>query len=810
MNAIGSDLRYALRGLRRSPGFAAAAIGTLAAGIAASTTIFSILHTVVLAPLPYRSPERIVVLWETGPDGRPWRPAPASLRAWREHARAFESLAAFQGATWTLTGEGDPVLLHGSRVTPDFFHVLGVSPVLGRAFLPEEAQSGAAPVVVLGHDLWVSRFGSDPNIVGRPLTLEGTTRTVVGVMPRAPYPVAALTIGKIGFAAGQPEFFVPAALEGTGAPGRHSYVLGVLGRLAGGFTREGAQKEMTALARRLAADDSSNRAADVRLEPLDRETEGAMRPALWLLFGAVAFVLAIACANVTSLQLARAEARGHELAVRTALGARRGRIVAQILAESLIVAALAGVLGIVLSAWGLPLIVALVPADVPRLAQVRLHGGILAFAVGVSVAVGLLSGLIPALSAARRGTNGALSSIARGSTRSRNARGSLRLLVLAETAIAVLLVSGAALLTRSFLELSRVNPGFHADVAITPFSLPRSRYPGAAEVARFEDRLLAEVRALPGVAAASLAYNHPLEGQWIGGGTPEGARPEDAAPAWFRSVGEDYFRSVGVPLRAGREFTSSDDARHPPVAIVNEAFARAHFPDGRVLGRFLDTRDAVSWWGEGLPTRFEIVGVAGNVRFLGLDRETPPAYYLPVRQFPLEDMQLVVRGAEEAPAIARIFHDLDPALPVPAVSTLRRIYQAALAPSRLNMRLMLGFGAAAVGLAMLGVYGLLSYVVALRRREFSIRIALGARPPQVLASVLAETGRLAVGGIAAGVAGALLLRPVLSHVLYGVGASDPASLAGSAAALALVMFAASGVPARRAARIAPIEALKGE
>ncbi len=807
------ELRYATRGLRKSPGFSAAAIATLTAGIAASTVMFSILHGVVLARLPYREPERLMAVWEVGPEGRLWRPAPATLREWREHARAFESLAAFQGATWTLTDQGEPVSLHGTRVEPGYFGLLGISPILGRTFLPDEAKSGAPPVVALGYDLWRTRFGGDPEILGRPVTLEGTPRTVVGVLPRAPYPASALTVGKIGFASGGPEFFVPADLERVGAPSGRSHVLGVLGRLADGVTPEAAQKEMTSLARRLTAADTSQRSADVSLTPLDRETQGAMRPALTLLFAAVLFVLAISGANVTGLALARSQARGREMAVRAALGAGRLRIASGVLLESGIVAVAAGALGIVFSYWGLPALLALMP-DVPRLGEVRIHGGVLAFAVAVSVCVGVLSGIVPALAASRRAASRSLAGAARGVTDSRGARRSLSLLVVAETAIAVLLASGAVLLTRSFLELSHVDPGFRADgVTVAQLSLPRSRYGTYEDVARLQDALVTSVRALPGVASASLAYNHPLEAHWMGSGEavpgpdePAGDRP----PAWFRAIGEGYFASVGVPILEGRDFAATDDLRRPPVALVNEAFARANFPGGRALGRFIESADAVSWWDESLPTRFEIVGVVQDVLFLGLDKPSSPAYYLSLRQFPIEDVNLVVRGAVEAPALARVLHALDPALPFQKIEALPRLYAEALGPSRLAMRLMLAFGGAAVLLAMLGVYGLMSYVVTLRRRELSIRIALGARRSQVLETILAETGRLAAGGIVLGLAGAVAAKPLISRVLYGVGAADPASLLGAAAALAAVLFLASGLPARRAARIAPSEALKGE
>ncbi len=820
MKDVLRELRYAFRSLRKSPGFAAAAIGTLALGIAATSVVFSILHAVVLAPLPYREPGRLAAVWEVAPDGRLWRPSPATFRAWREHARAFESLAAFGGATWTLTDEdgGSPVSLRGARVTPDYFTVLGVTPMLGRAFLPEDAASGAAPVIALGHRLWVSRFGADPSILGRPLPLGETTYTVVGVMPPAPYPASVLTVGKIAFAPDAPQFFVPAALEGAGTAGARSYVLGVVGRLRDGVSIEAARREMTALARRLHEEDASSRAVGARVTPMADETSGASRPALWILFAAVTFLLAIGCANVTSLQLARAEARARELGVRAALGASRARVAAQILLESILVAAAACVLGVLLAVWALPVLVALMPPEIPRLGSVRLHGGILAFAVAVSSVAGVAAGLVPALRASRAGASRRLSELGRGATSTPSGRRALRLLVLGETAVAVLLASGAILLTRSFLALSHVDPGFRSlETAAVHLGLPRSRYRSPEDVARFHESLLARVRAFPGVDSAALAYNHPLEAHWMGGGRVVGEDTDASGqgPAWLRSVSEDYFRSVGVRLVAGRDFAATDDLSHPPVAIVNEAFVRERVPDGRALGRFLETGDAVSWWGEdqGMPGRFEIVGVAADVRFLGLDQKSAPAYYLPVRQFPIEDMNLLVRGSSPAalaPALRRLLAELDPGLPLQGIATLGRFRDDALAPARLNMRLMLVFGGVAVGLAMLGVYGLLSYVVALRRKELSIRIALGARTPQVFSAVLGESARLAAGGALIGVAGALVLSPLLSRVLYGVAATDPASLAAAALALVLVTLLASGLPARRASRIAPTEALKGE
>jgi predicted permease len=817
MSVLLQELRYALRSLRKSPAFAGAAIGTLALGVAASAAVFSILHAVVLSPLPYLQPDRLVAAWEVMEDGRLWRPAPATLRSWREQARSFDSLAAFGGATWTLRGEGGSVSLRGSRVTSNYFGVLGVVPSLGRVFLPEDGTAGAAPVVALSHALWVSRFGADPSVLGRPLALGDQTYTVVGVMPPAPYPASALTIGKLDFGPDAPQFFVPANLEGSGAPGGRSYVLGVIGRLRDGIPMEAARQEMSALARRLHAEDSASRAVDARLAPLTEETAGAMRPALWILFGAVGFLLAIGCANVTSLELARAEARGRELALRAALGASRRRVAAQILLESLLVAAAACALGVLLAVWALPVLVALMPREVPRLANVRLHWGVLLFSVAISAAAGVAAGLVPALRAARAGASRRLSDLGRGATAAPAGRRALRLLVLGETAIAVLLASGAILLTRSFLALAHVDPGFRSlETTVAHFSVPRARYGTPDDVVRFHDALLARVRSLPEVEAAALAYNHPLEAHWIGGGRVVGADTPaggETTPAWFRSVSEDYFRSAGVRLVAGRDFAATDDLAHPPVAIVNQAFVRANFPDGRALGRLVESGDAASWWGEGMPTRFEIVGVSADVHFLGLDQPTAPAYYLPARQFPIEDMNLLVRGpnaAALAPALRRAITEIDSGIALQSLSTLSTFRDEALAPSRLAMRLMLVFGSLAVALAMLGVYGLLSYVVALRRKELSIRIALGARTPQVLSTVLGESARLAAGGGFLGVAGALALSPLLSRVLFGVAATDLGSLLAAALALFVVTLLASGLPARRAARIAPTEALKGE
>ncbi len=810
------EIRYAVRALAKAPAFALAAVSTLGLGIAVTTMLFSVLHAVVLRPLPYREPSRLEVLWEVADDGKLWRPSPDAFHAWRDGTRAFESLAAFSAAGHTLTGSGEPTPLRGARVTPNYFDVLGVSPSLGRGFTADEGRGEGARVVVLGHDLWISRFGADPGILGRAITLDGEPYTVVGVTPPAPYPSWPLTTGQIAFQKDLRQYFVPRSLDGIGGrPGR-SHVLGVIGRLKPGVDRLAAQSEISAIEHGRHAADPESSLPGARLRPLGAETTGAAGKALWLLFGAVAFVLAIGCANVAGLALARGESRSREVAIRSALGAGRARIVRQMLTESVLISLAAGALGVALSVEGLPLLLSLVPGDLPRLSEAGIHGGTLAFAVFVSVFVGIGSGLAPALLATRHDGSETLRS--HGSTESRRARRVLRLLVLGEVGLSVLLVAAASLLTRSYLSLQSVDPGFRAPrLLVATVSVPRERYSTWRHVARFHASLLDAVRALPGVESAALAYDHPLEANWIGGADLEPApdhRSAPESPSWFRAVSERYFGSIGVSFVAGRDFDAGDDAAHPGVAIVNEAFARRYFRDGTGIGRRLVASDAMQWWGAGLPERFEIIGVVRNVRFLGLDKEAEPAYYLSVRQFPIEDMKLVVRTAGDPagaiPGIRRVLGALDPALPLANLQTMSRVYDGALAPSRLNMRLMLLFGAAALALAMLGVYGLLSYLVTLRTREIGVRVALGARPRQVVRNVLGETARLAAGGAALGLAGSLALAPLLRSLLFGVTATDAVSLAAAPLLLGLVALAASGLPARRAARIDPMTALRTE
>jgi putative ABC transport system permease protein len=815
MNALILDLRHALRLLGRTPAVTLVAVVTLAVGIGLNTATFAILDAVVLRPLPYREPGRLVALWEVmegehGPE--PWRVCPEAFDAWRREKGPFADLAAFGSAGSVLTGVGEPQQLRGARVSANYFDLLGVSPILGRAFRPEEAVPGAAPVVILSREIWASRFGADSSILGRAVTLDGVPRTVVGVMPAGLYPAWPLTTAQIEFGADKHEFWVPVRF-GEG-PGRHSHVLGVLARLSPGVSLEVARRDFSALAARQAPEGSKEAAHPVQVRSLADEVHGGVAPALYVLTAAVGLLLLIACVNVAGLQLARGTARRREIAIRTALGARRSRLVSQLVTEGLVLGAAGGALGALLAGWSLPAFLRLAPAGLPRLAEAGLHPRVILVAACASLAAGALSGLLPALRLTA-GRAADLSEAGRSATGSRAARRSLRALVVAEIGLAVMLVVGAALLARSFGRLRRVDLGFRGGRAlIVDLSLPGSRYGSWQAVAQFYDSLLERVRNLPGVRSAAIAYNHPLEAHWIGGLRPEGgqASREEPVSAWFRAVGEDYFASIGAPILAGRDFTRKDDTRQPGVAIVNESLARRYFPGGSPIGRSFEAQDAVMWWGEGLPTRFEIVGVVRDVRFLGPARDAAPAYYLPARQFPLPDMKLVVRTAADPlvllPGIRYAVRALDAGQPIGAVRTLSGIESDAVAEPRLNMRLMIGFGSVGLALAAVGIYGLLAFVVTMRRREIAIRMALGARPHEVSGLVFGETLRLTAAGLAAGLAGALALGPLLRRILFGIDAADPIALLAAPLLLGAVALAATLWPALRAARVDPVLALK--
>jgi putative ABC transport system permease protein len=819
MRTLVRDLRFGARMLLKHPGFTTVAVTTLALGIGANTAIFSVVNAVLLRPLDYREPNRVVALWENVPaKGGRWRVAPANFFDWKKQSQVFEEVAAFGASTLNLTGAGEPAQLSGSRVSEGYFGALGVGPALGRAFLPEEYEPGKGQVVILGHALWRGRFGSDPNVLGKTVRLDGAAYTVVGVMPAGVYPTWPTT-SKISFDASRQEYLVPMSFSPAWASNRSSHVLGVVARLKGGVTVERARADMSLIARRLEdAYPSNNAGAGALVNPLADEVVGDVRPALLVLLGAVGLVLLIACANVASLLLAQLAARRREVAIRAALGAGRARLVRQFLIEGALLSLAGGASGALLAAWGVDLLLKVMPSEIPRLDQVGVDARVLLFTLALSAFTSLVFGFAPALQASRADLRETLKEAGRAGGASPSRQRFRRLLVVAQVALAVVLVVGAALLVKSFRRLREVDPGFNPErVAVLSLSLPQSKYAEWQKISGFYSQLVERVRALPGVRSATIAYDNPLTSNWLDSFTIEG-RPEpqagDTPVECFRPVGHEYFRTVGIELVRGRHFEEQDDPAHPGATIINEAFAKKYFPGEGPLGKRLLTQTPARMTNGPMPTAFEIVGVVRDTKFKGLSAESSPAFYVPARQFPLSNMVVMARVDGDPAAYAQALRDavwsLDRDQPINAVTTLDAIVAEDIAQPRFNMLLMGLFGALALLLAAVGVYGLLSYTVAQRTREIGVRIALGAQGRDIFSLTLRQGVAPALAGVFVGLAAAFALTRFLSSLLYGTGANDLSTYAFVAALLTAVALLACYLPARRATKVDPMEALRYE
>ena len=806
-DVLGLDLKYAVRGLRRRPGFATVVVLTLALGIGATTAVFSVVNGVLLRPLPFPDPERIVRLDGRPTDGDTEKVGTGSSYPdyldFREGSESFEHLAALRSWSATLTAAGaEPQRVAVGYITANFLAAFGVRPVLGRGFVADDERPGAPAVVVVAHELWRARWGGDPALLGRAIDIDGVPTTVVGIMP----PDLRLR-GDVEL--WQP--LVPGPLERV----RGAHRLAVVGRLRPGVPLERARAEVAAIAKRLELQypaDNTNRGAS--LEPLRESIVEDARPALLVLFGAVALVLLIGCTNLASLFLARATAREREMAVRAALGAGRGRLVRQWMTESLLLTALGGLAGLAVAWGGMRALLASVPRTIPRADEVGLDLPVLAFLLGTSIVTGIAFGVLPAIQ--QRREEASLASLrdgARGATPGSAKRRLRQGLVVTEVALATILVVGAALLLKSFWRLQSTELPFRPDgVVVTQIQLPATRYATATDVLGFYARLREEVAAIPGVRDVSFAYEHPLGPGWTSSFAIAGREP--AAPGMepesrVRPVWPGYFRTVGLPIVKGRDVTERDRWGAPGVVLVNEAFVRRHFPDGDAIGAKLDRGQA--WW-DGQPTVFEIVGVVADEPFLGLGRDAEPATYYPHLQFPFNEMWLVARIDGEAAALAPALRDriwrVDASLPLEPVRSMREVLGANVAAPRFNAVLLSLFALAALLLAAVGIYGVLSYTVAQRTGEIGIRIALGAERGQVVRQVVAQGLGGALAGVALGVVGSLALARVLSSLLVGVSTSDPVVLGIVAGTLTLVALAAAWVPARRASRIEPVMALR--
>ena len=807
------DVRYGLRLLRRSPAFTAVAIGTLGLGIGANTAIFSVVHGVLLRPLPFPDSGRIVALETliTRPVRHTASASYPDFFDWKSQSRSFTAMACRRGIGFSLTGAAQAAHIQAQAVSSDFLAVLRAAPLLGRGFLPEDDRPGAR-VALLSHTLWSSRYGEDPGIVGRTIGLDGHEYTVVGVMPPGfRFPVEEADT----------DLWTSIAMDAEGdkpwTANRGLTTLDVVGRLKPGVALAAAQAEMNAIARNLARqypDDNRDR-DEIRVQPELERIVGDVRAPLWVLLGAVGGILLIACANVASLLMARASARRRELALRAALGAGRQRVLRQLLTESLLLSLLGGGAGVLVALAGMRLLLRFSPERIPRLEQVGLDAMVLAFAFGVSLLTGVLFGAAPALRLSGANLWGLLKDGARGgedgagpgATRFRSG------LVIVQTAVAVVLLTGATLLLESFRRLRDVDPGFSAEnVSTFHLSLPEAEY----DVARqrlFYEELLASVRRRPGVRSAAAIFPVPFGTARIGISFTIEGRPvpkADEPSAEYRQVSPGYFQTLSIPLVAGRDFTDRDGPDAPPVVIVNAAFARTYFPGESAIGKRI--HPGVARDGESVVR--EIVGVVGDVRPQGLDLAATPEFYVPSAQLSISDMTVVARLEGSGDALSTdaraLVSAIDPNVPVFRVRTLEDAIRQSIAQPRFNALLLGLFAGLALVLTGVGLYGVLGYAVALRTREIVIRMALGARRADILRMIVRRGLGLALSGVAAGLVAAFAVTRLFRSLLFDVAPSDPAAFAAAAIGLSAVALAASAIPAWRAARLDPNEALRAE
>jgi putative ABC transport system permease protein len=795
------DLKYGLRTMRRGPGFTAVAVLTLALGIGANTAIFSVVNAVLLRPLAYRDPARLVTVLHEG-----WKPvAPANFLDWREQSRSFESIAAAQSWNLTMTGQGQPEQLNVLQTSAEMFHVLGVDAALGRTYTAGEDQPGREHVVVISHGFWQRRFGGSPDVVGRQVTLDGEPYTVVGVMPPdfqfAP------------FWATHAEAWLPLNL-GQRVTDRRGQSLRVFARLKSGVTQEQAQAEMETINKRLEEQyPRANEGLTVSVDPLHEKVVGKSRPALLVILGAVGFVLLIACANVANLTLAKAASRRKEIAVRIALGAGRWRVIRQLLTESLMLSLAGGGTGLLLAYWSNTALASLGPDTLPRVRTVGLDANVLLFTLGLSVLVGLLFGLAPALRSVKTDLIESLKDRARGSSPDRRHERVRQLLVVGEIAVSLVLLVGGGLMMRSFLRLTSVEPGFDPRGVLTatvPLSGPR--YSTDEQRAAFFQQLTTKLSSLPGVKSASAINHIPLGGDvWTFGFTVEGRPappPAERPSAVYRVMRPEYFRTMGATLLKGRDFTERDDAFSPGVVIVNEALARRQWPGEEPLGKRITLNS------EGTKQR-EVVGVVRDLKQGEWASEPKPEMYLPHSQDASpRSMTLVIRASSDlselGPEVRREVWAIDKDLPVSQVTGMEDVVAESVGQQRFNTLLIGVFAATALILAAVGIYGVMSHTVAQRTHEIGVRMALGARGRDVLGMIIRQGLLLTLFGLALGLVGALALTRMMNSILYEVSATDPLVFGGVAAALTLSALLACYLPARRATKVDPIEALRYE
>jgi putative ABC transport system permease protein len=811
-----NDLRYALRMLIKSPGFSIIAIITLALGIGANSAIFSVINTVLLQPLPFSQPNQLAAIWASAPQRPGNQHEVHSYLDYvdlREKNHTLASMTAYTGASM-IFGEGDDAAdVSGLAATADIFDVLKTQPFLGRGFNRDDDKAGAARVVVLGYQLWQTRFAGDPKVIGREITLGGRMHTVTGVMPRGwKFPVQRQNV----------DYITPLVpLIATSMPinytHRGAHFLTVVGRLKAGVDFRQATADLQTIAAQLAQqypDADAGRSEFVT--PLHDDVVGEVRPALLVLLTAVGLVLLIACANVANLLLARAATREREVAIRTALGASRVQIVRQLLAETFLLSIAGGAAGLLLAWWSIDALTAFGPSDLPRASEITVNSGVVAFTFGISILTSIAFGVVPALHASRPSVSGSLKDAARGSSGGVHGNRLRSVFVVSQFALSLILLVGAGLLIRSFAHLRAVQPGFNPDRALTVWqSLSKTRYPNPEQQIQFFDRLLPKLSALPGIEAVGAVSPLPFSGDNRGSTftivgqplPPAGLEPG----ASHLLIDRGYFRAMQIPLKSGRTFDARDQSNSKPVAVVNEAFVKKFFPNQNPIGQNLIIGASPD---DPKPPR-EIIGVVGTSRHDTLTAEGDPEFYIPYSQEPDRYMDIVLRTSltndtNLESMIRRAVHEVDAQNYVPKPTALRDLLSQTLAQPRFNMALLGVFAIIAVILAAVGIYGVIAYSVSQRTKEIGIRMALGAQRTDMLQMILRQSLLMVAIGIGVGLAGALAATRLMSALLFGVGASDISTYLSVILLLGSAALLASFIPARRAMKVDPMVALRYE
>ena len=820
MGSLFKDIRYGFRGLLKHPGFTRVAVITLALGIGANSSIFTVVNAVLLRPLPFAAPEELVFIWQTHPFGKrigveQLPGSNADFLDWQEQSNLFEGMSMIESWGGNLTGGDTPEHIDGAKISVNLFSLLRAQPMLGSDFNLEHAQPGNEHAVILSHSLWQRRFGSDANVVGRQIQIDGQPFTVQGVMgPGFVFPKDVGLPNYFSFA--ETEMWLPIALTAGQRANRGSHHIAVIARLKPDATLEQAQSQLAGIAKHVEErnpEQSKDWGTSVNL--VHEQVVGTSRRAILILLGAVAFVLLIACANVANLLLARSTSRQKEIAIRTALGAGRARIVRQLLTESLLLSLAGGAIGLILASWGVRLLLVFSSGRLPRIAEIHVDKRVLWFTFAVSLLTGLFFGLVPALQVSKTDLNESLKESGRSAMGGRHRQRARNLLVVSEVALSLVLLVGAGLLAKSFLRLQNVNTGFTPDHLLTAtLELPRAKYQDDVLMSQFFRQVVERAGGLPGVEAAGAISQLPLSGkEELDGFSIEGRTdPTETSliqTADFRVITPDYFRAMRIPLLKGRLFNEQDRASTTYSAIIDESFARRFFPGEDPLGKRINEDGSRNEHGFAV-----IVGVVGGVKHTDVKTEPRPTMYVPAEQSPWETMTLVVRSSGDPTALAAALRDevaaVDKDQPLSEIDIMEQLFAKAVAPQRFNLMLVGIFAALALTLATVGVYGVIAYSVTQRAQEMGVRLALGANSRDILRLVIGQAMRVSLLGVGLGLVAAVGLTRVMSSLLFEVSSTDPVVFVGLAVVLIAVTLVASYIPARRATKVDPLVALRYE